>query len=238
MNRNIIFSEGEYYHVYNRGVEKRDIFLLDADRKRFQTLLYLANGSKPVVWRLIQGSTLYDTKKGEPLVVVGAYCLMSNHFHLLVKEVHEGGLVKFMQKLTTGYTMYFNKVNKRVGPLFQGRFKARHVDRDEYLKYLFAYIHLNPVKLIDPEWKQNGISDKEAAKSYLKDYQFSSYADLTGEIRPERAILTPEAFPSYFDTPQHFDTFIEDWLAFKDEEELEREVEEQKKEYVQEMLVE
>ncbi len=237
MQRKIEFSVGEYYHVYNRGVEKRDIFMTNADRMRFQKLLYLANGEKPYVFRLVQGQPLYSLDRGDPRVAIGSYVLMPNHFHILVRETKEGGLSTFMEKLGTGYTMYFNKVNKRVGPLFQSRFKARHVDRDEYLKYLFAYIHLNPVKMIDPDWKQNGITDKEAAKSFLKDYQFSSYADLTGEIRPERAILTPEEFPGYFDTPQHFDAFIEDWLAFKDEEELEREVEEKKKEYVQEALI-
>ncbi len=237
MYRNISFAEGEYYHVYNRGVEKRDIFITQRDRVRFQRMLYLANGSSPVVYRLVQSRALNDIHVGERKVAIGAYVLMPNHFHLLVRETKEGGLTDFMQKLSTAYSKYFNKVNNRVGPLFQSRFKARHVDRDEYLKYLFAYIHLNPVKLIDPEWKQNGIADKGAAKSFLKDYQFSSYADLTGEIRPERAILTPDEFPGYFDTPQHFDAFIEDWLAFKDEEELEREVEEQKKEYVREALI-
>jgi len=108
----------------------------------------------------LQGSTLYDLKKinrGEQLVNIVTYCLMSNHFHLLIYEKTEGGISKFMQKVTTAYTMYFNKSKQRTGALFQGKFKAKHASiNDNYLKYLVAYIHLNPIKLIDAQWKENG----------------------------------------------------------------------------------
>ena len=91
---------------------------------------------------------------------------MPNHFHILVKEKIENGISKFMGKLTTGYSMYFNKRYDRTGSLFQGVFKSVHADSDEYLKYLFAYIHLNPIKLINPEWKENGIKDKNRANAF------------------------------------------------------------------------
>jgi putative transposase len=221
MNRKIVFSTDEYYHVYNRGVEMRDVFLANSDRIRFQELMFLCNSEKPIVHRAakeIQGSTLYQVDRGESLVSIGAYCLMPNHFHILVKEITEGGLVKFMQKLTTGYTMYFNKKQKRVGPLFQGRFKAEHVGRDEYLKYLFAYIHLNPVKLIEPDWKNVGIEDSVAAQQYLKEYDHSSYLDYLGTPREEQLILSRKDFPEYFDKPHEFNDFINDWLEFRIEE--------------------
>ena len=82
MERKFNFAEGEYYHIYNRGVDKRDIFLDEADRKRFQRMLYIANGNKPVVYKLIQGRPLELVEKGESIVAIGAYCLMPNHFHL------------------------------------------------------------------------------------------------------------------------------------------------------------
>ncbi len=217
MNRKISFAEGEYYHIYNRGVEKRDIFLDNSDRERFQKLLFLCNGSKPIVYRLVQGPTLYGAEKGEPIVAIGAYVLMLNHFHLLLKETRANGITEFMRKLTTGYSMYFNKKYTRVGPLVQGKFKAEHVDNDEYLKYLYAYIHLNPVKLIDSKWKENGITDRKKAERYLKDYRYSSYVDYLGEKREEDAILAQKEFPGYFEGENEFEMYVKDWINYRDE---------------------
>lgn len=221
MNRKISFAPGEYYHVYNRGVEKRDVFTSDEDRKRFQHLLYLSNGEKPIIYRLVQGSTLYNKSMGKKLSAVGAYVLMPNHFHLLLKETKEGGITEFLRKLTTGYTMYFNKKNDRVGPLFQGTFKAEHVGRDEYLKYLFAYIHLNPVKTIESGWGEKRIADRAKAKTHLKNYPYSSYLDLSGTKRPEGAILSTKEFPAYFSSNVEFEDLVDEWMNFQDGEDTE-----------------
>jgi len=214
MNRKISFSEGEYYHVYNRGVEKRVTFVDDRDRKRFQSLLYLCNGTKPVVHRLIQGETLYEEDMGEKITALGAYKLMPNHFHLLIREISEGGITEFMRKITTAYTMYFNKKYERVGPLFQGAFKAEHVTRDEHLKYLFAYIHLNIIKLIEPKWREKGIRNAKKARKYLESYQFSSYLDYCDRRRSEAVILSKHEFPVYFLEKQSFKRFVDEWLTF------------------------
>lgn len=112
--------------------------------------------------------------------------------------------------------MYFNKKYDRTGALFEGRFKAQHVDEDEYLKYLFSYIHLNPIKLIDARWKENGIKDREGAKKYLKSYKYSSYLDYLGENREETKILSKESFPEYFKDTD-FKDYINFWLDFKKE---------------------
>jgi putative transposase len=220
MQRIIEFSEGEYYHIYNRGVDKRNIFLDSGDHDRFVKLLYLSNGTKPFVFRDVQDKDLKDIERNDLLVAVGAYCLMPNHFHLLVKEIHEGGITQFMEKLGTAYSMYFNKRSKRTGFLFESNFKAQHVDNDEYLKYLFAYIHLNPVKLIEPSWKDFGIRDIGKAKKYLEDYQYSSYADHLGIKRKEDLILSRKEFPEYFEKTHEFKSFIDDWLKYKDDPEI------------------
>ena len=224
MERKFVFSEGEYYHVYNRGVERRDIFHDDPDRLRFHRMLHIANSTNPVVYKLIQRSPLDEIKIGERLVAIGAYCLMPNHFHLLLKEITEGGISKFMEKLTTAYSKYYNKKHNHSGVLFQGRFKAEHVDNDEYLKYLFAYIHLNPVKLIEPRWRDDGIENSKAAKSYLSDYKHSSYLDYakehTGVSREELTILSREEFPEYFAEPRDFQDFVNDWLQFREEAQI------------------
>mgnify|MGYP001582858166 FL=1 len=215
MERGITFSAGEYYHIYNRGVEKRHIFETNADRKRFLRLLYVCNGSKPVIMRDCQGLPLVEIDKGEDLVGMGAYCLMPNHFHLLIRETVDGGISKFMSKLTTAYSMYFNKRYDRKGTLFEKPFRARHIDDDNYLKYLFSYIHLNPVKMIDPAWKERGVRDLQKTKKYLDNYHFSSYADyFNQDKREESLILKQELFPDYFSVPSDFKSFIAEWLTF------------------------
>lgn len=221
MQRNIHFSTGEYYHLYNRGTDKREIFVNVHDYNRFLALLYVCNSSKAVdiALHFQEGRSfleLFDIKRDGTLVDIGAYCLMPNHFHLLVREKEGDGVSLFMKKLATAYSMYFNKKNNRSGALFEGRFKAKHVDTDEYLKYLFAYIHLNPVKLVDPEWKENGIKDREKAKEYLEKYRYSSYSEYMGATRQESGIVRTNAFPEYFVKPQDFVGFLDDWLFFKD----------------------
>lgn len=158
---------------------------------------------------------LSGKREGEPLVAIVAYCLMPNHFHLLVHELQEGGLSKFMQKVITGYTMYFNKKNDRNGSLFQGKFKATHVADDRYLRYLISYIHLNPVKLIEPKWKETGITNRTAAEEYLAQYGPSSYRDYLNETRIENAIISPDVLPEYFDSSMEFKELVTEWLTYE-----------------------
>lgn len=216
MNRTIKFATKEFYHLYNRGVDKRDIFMSHFDYERFLALLYICNQSAAVNLH-IQGKTLQElaeTKIDEPLTDISAYCLMPNHFHLLVRARQDNGISKFMQKVTTGYTMYFNKKYERTGALFQGTFKATHVNDDRYLAYLISYIHLNPVKLIDPEWKENGITDLQNAKQYLERYKHSSYLDHLGQDRIVKMIINEKSLPEYFKSGLDFKKSITDWLSY------------------------
>ena len=121
-----------------------------------------------------------------------------------------------MQKLTTAYVMYYNKKYERTGGLFEGKFKAEHLDKNTYLKYLFSYIHLNSIKLIDKNWKEKGIHNKESALDYLNNYQYSSYLDYLGRKRVQNQILNYEAFPDYFPTKQEFSKEIFEWISFND----------------------
>ena len=223
MSRNNIFAPGEFYHVYNRGVEKRKIFCTKTDYERFIALLFLCNSRARVhmadiiprgltSWNLQGITELFE--RGEELVDIGAYCLMPNHFHLIIREKSEKGLSLFMQKVTTGYTMYFNTLNKRTGALLQGTFKSTHVENDRYLKYLISYLHLNPIKLIEPQWKENGIKNKKKAESFLKRYRYSSYVDYAGEDRMEKCVLNTDSLPKYFETLKHFKTNVAEWLSY------------------------
>ena len=214
MNRKIKFSEGEYYHIYNRGIDKREIFMNKYDYERFIQLLYYANMFEPVHIQRLPNQSFPLMRQGLTLTDIGVWCLMPNHFHLLIKVKSDGSLSKFLAKLQTGYSMYFNKKNERSGSLFQGTFKAEHVDKDEYLKYLYSYIHLNPIKLVQSDWKERGIEDIEKAKLFLDKYEYSSYLDFLEIDRNQKTILNKEVFPEYFNNAEDFQNNIFDWLKF------------------------
>lgn len=162
------YVEDSFYHIYNRGVEKRTIFEDIQDYKVF--LKYLKEYLSPPKTKIdkvkvtLQGASF----KGIPRqpknyfqeIALHSYCLMPNHFHLLVKQRSENSIEKFMRSLATRYSMYFNKKNRRVGKLFQGHYKAILITEDDYLLHLSRYIHANPIE-------------------YTKDLTqaFSSYAD-------------------------------------------------------------
>ena len=126
----------------------------------------------------------------------------------------EEGVKNFMLKLSTGYSMYFNKKHFRTGSLFEGRFKSEYVNEDRYLRYLFSYIHLNPVKLIQSDWREVGIKNMEATLSYLDKYQYSSYLD-SQSSRTQGRILSRSSFPDYFIDKSGVDREMMEWLTYK-----------------------
>jgi putative transposase len=229
MSRNFDLSVDEYYHFYNRGNDKRLIFLCEGDYLRFILLLYTCNNKNPIHLSDYKSNTrpqlFYLIKQDFPLVSIGAWCLMPNHFHLLIKEVEEGGASLFMQKISTAYTMYFNIKYGKKGSLFSGRFKAKHLDYDEYLKYQYAYIHLNPVSIIDKGWKKKQIDDKNKAREFLDKYAYSSYLDYCGIDRPESKILCKKSFPEHFEFTVDFQAMIDEWLNFDELEDTNVKVE-------------
>jgi len=150
-----ISIDNGYYHIYNRGVEKRIIFEDAQDYKVFLGYLKEYLSPPPKIEELLKNFTLQGTTfQGIPhlpknyfqKVDLLAYCLMPNHFHLLIKQVKKDAMEGFMRSLATRYSMYFNKKYDRVGSLFQGIYKASMVDNDNYLLHLSRYIHLNPAE--------------------------------------------------------------------------------------------
>src|SRR3989338_7977757 len=136
-NRKVSFAPFEFYHLYNRGNSKQKIFHDKEDYQRFVGLLYACNESenfKSDDLKAEQG--LFHVVPSDPIVSIGAYCLMPNHFHILVTSSKEGAISKFMQKVSTAYVMYYNKKYGHTGGLFEGRFKSRHAGSDRYLKYI------------------------------------------------------------------------------------------------------
>lgn len=207
--RPVNFVDDEFYHIYNRGNNKQLIFHDDADRHRFVKLLYTANSKKNLVVRNFS-KTVYQLERGERLVSIGAYCLMPNHFHILITQKNNGDITKFMHKLGTAYSMYYNNKYVRTGKLFEGKFKSEYANSDQYLKYLFSYIHLNPLKIMDSDWKNKDVSRESV--DFLENYRFSSYLDYLGKDRDDKIILDRVNFPNYFPTKLKFQTEISDWL--------------------------
>ncbi len=180
-----------FYHLYNRGVEKRDIFCDVEDYQKFLSYLKLYLDSPN-----LQGLTLKDEngktmspsrayKNFDNEIDLQAYCLMPNHFHLLVHQHSEMGIASFMQALITKYSMYFNKKYHRVGGLFQGRYKAVRISSEEQYTYVSKYIHRNPLDL------PSG-SDPEG----LREYKYSSYGNYLGLFK--QSWVKTEDILSYF----------------------------------------
>lgn len=217
MERKVSFVEGEFYHLYNRGVDKRKIFDSAGDYRRFLMLLYLANSTEDTrirnVLRITNYSDVFKLDRGDPLVAIGAYCLMPNHFHILATPIVENGISQFMLKLQTGYSMYFNTKNERTGSLFQGPFRSTHADNDRYLQYLYSYIHLNPAKLLDARWKEKVRLKNELVK-FVESYPYSSYAAYFNNFH---TITDPKNFPDYFSSIDEVKSHIFDWLQTEDQ---------------------
>lgn len=205
---------GEWYHCYTRGVDKRVVFESPGDYGRFLVHLYVANGTKH-----IRVSDLYDPRlnavlvdetlhRGDSIVDLGAYSLMPTHAHFLLREVREGGIATFMQRVFTGYTMYFNNKNTRTGALFSGTFKSRHIDSDAYLKQVVPYVLLNPVELFEPHWKE-GVGDASVIEKKILAYPYSSIQEFRGVERPENKI-TNTSLKNYYEQPPTLSQMLRD----------------------------
>lgn len=136
------YAEDSFYHVFNRGVEKRNIFIEDIDYKYFLHLFerYLNNEKK--LDKYYREAPSYSEN-----IELVAYCLMPNHFHMLVYQKDKDAMQKFMRSIGTAYSMYFNKKYKRVGNLFQDRYKAVLINDNSYFAHISRYIHLNPLDI-------------------------------------------------------------------------------------------
>jgi len=144
MPRKIVpLINGSLYHIYNRGVDKRDIFFTKWDYLRFyQSLAYF--NQIPAINDFKRAKANF-TKSQDPLVLLHSYCLLPNHFHLILEQSVSGGIAEFMKRISGGYTLYFNTENDRTGALFEGTYKRVLIDTDEYYRYLFSYVNENHV---------------------------------------------------------------------------------------------
>lgn len=193
--RKVKFVNGEYYHVFNRGVGKMPIFLSSFDYRRFlkTAFFYQIDGSKPRFSNFNAAIDKLDESK--KIVEIISYCLMPNHFHFLLRQERGGGLVEFVRKLSNSFAKYFNTKNDRVGSLFQGEFKAVHVTSDEQLIHLSRYIHLNPLV-------GHIVFD-------ISSYNWSSYLEYIGLTTKEDK-CAKNAILEFFKSPNEYKKFVHD----------------------------
>lgn len=198
------FVNGYFYHVYNRGSEKRPLFVNDRDRNRFIKTIkyYQLEGPKPKFSNLMK-FRIWKPDLNKKIVEIICYCLMPNHFHFLLKQVRDGGVTEFISKLSNSYTKYFNTKHNRVGPLFQGEFKAVLVESDEQLLHLSRYIHLNPlVSFITRD---------------LDLYPWSSYKEYISNIE---GLCNKNEVLGFFKTPKDYQQFVLDQADYGERLEL------------------
>lgn len=193
----------ELYHVLNRGVDRRLIFMDDGDRARFVHDLWEFNDSAPSInnfrWAGGRSENILPSEDYEPIVAIHGWCIMPNHYHLLLSELTEGGLTLFIRKLNVGYAKFFNEKYERQGTLLQGRTKRVLISREAHFLYILHYIHLNPLDLSPHErnWRDGSITNSANAITRLSKYRWSSYLDYIGK-KNFPSVLSPELFQGVF----------------------------------------
>jgi len=186
MRRDLLVND-EFYHIYNRGADKREVFLTRHDYSRFLSSIVEFNTELPgwQIRNLKNSGIKVRPRLEEQLVDVVAYCLNPNHFHLLLRQRKDAGITEFMRKVITGYTMYFNKKNERSGVLFQGKFKSVHIDSNEQLLYVSAYVNCNS--------EVHGIGK---AKNYLW-CSFNEYCGRESGINCQKEVILEQLHDSH-----------------------------------------
>lgn len=206
--RKAVLATNEFYHVYNRGVEKRPIFLNRGDHLRMiEVANYYRFQRCPVKFSYFRRLSSKERvrllekmeRESKKLVEVLCFCLMPNHIHFLLKQLVDGGVSKFMAKITNGYSHYFNVKNKRVGHLFQGNFGAVRMETEEQLIHVSRYIHLNPVTSYLIEFKD------------LEKYEWSSYPEYLGV---KKGFCSKQEVIGHFKNPESYKEFVADHVDY------------------------
>lgn len=191
-------STGEYYHVFNRGVNKLPIFLGVYDYRRFlkSMFYYQIEGPKPRF--SLFSPLIHKIDQNKKIVEFGCFCLMPNHFHMLIKQTKDNGITEFLGKFSNSYTRYFNTKHGRIGPILQGEFKSVLVTSNEQLLHLSRYIHLNPLA--------------SSVTQDLDGYLWSSYPEYRGFTQTNycnKGIILDQ-----FKTPAGYHEFVMDQAGY------------------------
>jgi len=219
------FVNSEIYHVVNRAIEGRNLFQQISDYFRFVFCLYELNDEDLVKMRdrirerkkrKNTGQTRANPRR--PLVEILAFCLMPNHYHLVIRQLVDNGISLFMQKLGDSYVGYFNEKYNRKGrgSIFQGRHKAIHIKTTDQLMNVICYIFTNPVELLETTWKEEGVKNPQKAIKHLESYQWSSYLDCIGK-KNFPSVTQRDFLLKVFGGSSNIKKFVESWILYKAE---------------------
>ena len=233
-HRKVQFVNGEIYHIVVRAIDDNVIFKDIDDQYRGVFSIYEFNTTKPVTIQfrrklrvalkkklvsLVRGRVSNQASQNlrDKMVEVLAFCIMPNHLHLLVRQLVEGGITKFMKKLNGGYGGYFNRKYERKGYVFQNRFVAVHIKDEDQLKVVFVYIHTNPISLIEPKWKEIGIKNPNKVIEFLEnEYRWSSYFDYLGK-KNFPSVTERDFILKIMGGEKGCKEFVENWIRYKGE---------------------
>lgn len=210
--RNITYSNGEIYHLFNHGVSQHPIFLDDTDRIRFLKGLMLFNSEENLPGGNALRKLWEDPQPhGKPLVDILAYTLMDNHYHLVLEQLIENGIAKFMHRLSTGFTKYHNTKNETRGVIFESKYKAVHIQTDAQFIHISRYVHLNPYDYSNYSWREGIVNSPESVKKVLRAYPWSSYRHYLGlENNP---IVKATRILNCFNGPLDYENFVLNWTT-------------------------
>jgi len=221
------FVNDGIYHIILRGLDDNLIFKDINDYYRGIFSIYEFNNAKPIEIRKRRQARRKEKKKeksGDPLsavldkrdkfVDVLCFCFMPNHIHLLLRQIRDGGITRFMRKLGAGYGRYFNTKYGRKGYVFQNRFRSVRIEDDNQLGVIFNYIHANPISLIEPGFKERGIRNLNKAAKFLNGYKWSSYSDYIGG-KNFSSVTERNSMLEFLGGPKGCEKSLENWIEYK-----------------------
>ncbi len=221
--RDVSFANGHYYHIFNRGVDKRVIFKNDSDFWRFYISMYLfndvhfmSNGGKSCaeIFDGVETDGLLREQgiHRDPLVKIVSFCLLRNHFHLFVQQLEEHGITKFLHRLSMGYAHYFNKKYERKGRLFESEFQAVLIKHDAHFLHMPRYIHLNALDTTAVPWREGKVVNWQIAMRFLDKYPWSSHQVYRGAPQP-LGVVDKEMVKKLFRTRVEYYRFLKLWSS-------------------------
>jgi len=218
------FIPGEYYHIYNRTIANYEVLNKEQNAKRLmqaflfaKAFKYLRNNQPKATSDVALGwdKALEAIKQGEKLVDVVCFAIMSDHYHLLVKERKDNGTVNFIHKCDISISKYINLKSGRKGPLFESRFKSKHIDSNDYLVHLSAYIHLNPFDiLVGKQWREHKLKDWQGVRQKLLGYPWSSlkiFLNEKADNDKDLIVSGQEIITDQFKNAKEYENHLKEW---------------------------
>ncbi len=214
------FCQKEYYHIYSRALLNNPVFNDKNNARRLKQAFLLANSTNSgEAFQFLRNNKNVSLKEitkilrnGDKLADILCYVIMPDHYHLLLRELKNNGIINFIRKCNTSIAKYINIKNNRLGPLFESRFKSKHINTNAYLLHLSLYIHLNPLDIISgKEWRENKLKNWNSEKKKLFNYPWSSLKFYLETNYEDPIISGTEIITKQFSDKKDYEIFLKEW---------------------------